>query len=119
MTQNVKPLIVITGASSGIGLATAKLLSARGHALLLLARRIDRMTALNLPNALCRAVDVTDRHAFTTAVHDAEQQFGPVDALINNAGVMLLGAIEQQDASEWDKMFDVNVKGLLNGSPQA
>lgn len=115
MTQNVKPLIVITGASSGIGLATAKLLSARGHALLLLARRIDRMTALNLPNALCRAVDVTDRHAFTTAVHDAEQQFGPVDALINNAGVMLLGAIEQQDAGEWDKMFDVNVKGLLNG----
>lgn len=115
MTQNVKPLIVITGASSGIGLATAKLLSARGHALLLLARRIDRMTALNLPNALCRAVDVTDRHAFTTAVQDAEQQFGPVDALINNAGVMLLGAIEQQDAGEWDKMFDVNVKGLLNG----
>jgi len=115
MTQNVKPLIVITGASSGIGLATAKLLSARGHALLLLARRIDRMTALNLPNALCRAVDVTDRHAFTAAVQDAEQQFGPVDALINNAGVMLLGAIEQQDAGEWDKMFDVNVKGLLNG----
>lgn len=115
MTQNVKPLIVITGASSGIGLATAKLLSARGHALLLLARRIDRMTALNLPNALCRAVDVTDRHAFSAAVQDAEQQFGPVDALINNAGVMLLGAIEQQDAGEWDKMFDVNVKGLLNG----
>lgn len=115
MTQNVKPLIVITGASSGIGLATAKLLSARGHALLLLARRIDRMTALNLPNTLCRAVDVTDRHAFTAAVQDAEQQFGPVDALINNAGVMLLGAIEQQDAGEWDKMFDVNVKGLLNG----
>ena len=115
MTQNVKPLIVITGASSGIGLATAKLLSARGHALLLLARRIDRMTALNLPNALCRAVDVTDRHAFSAAVQDAEQQFGPADALINNAGVMLLGAIEQQDAGEWDKMFDVNVKGLLNG----
>lgn len=110
-----KPLIVITGASSGIGLATAKLLSAKGHALLLLARRIERMTALNLPNTLCRAVDVTDRDAFAAAVKDAEQKFGPVDALVNNAGVMLLGNIEQQNPNEWDKMLDVNVKGLLNG----
>ncbi|MBK5072126.1 SDR family oxidoreductase [Budviciaceae bacterium CWB-B4] len=110
-----KPLIVITGASSGIGLATAKLLSAKGHALLLLARRIERMTALNLPNTLCRAVDVTDRDAFAAAVKDAEQKFGPVDALVNNAGVMLLGNIEQQNPNEWDQMLDVNVKGLLNG----
>lgn len=110
-----KPLIVITGASSGIGLATAKLLSAKGHALLLLARRIERMTALNLPNTLCRAVDVTDRNAFATAVKEAEQKFGPVDALVNNAGVMLLGNIEQQNPNEWDQMLDVNVKGLLNG----
>ncbi|WP_140918324.1 SDR family oxidoreductase [Limnobaculum xujianqingii] len=110
-----KPLIVITGASSGIGLATAKLLSAKGHALLLLARRIERMTALNLPNTLCHAVDVTDRDAFAAAVKDAEQKFGPVDALVNNAGVMLLGNIEQQNPNEWDQMLDVNVKGLLNG----
>lgn len=115
MTTATQPLIVITGASSGIGLATAKLFSRRGHALLLLARRVDRMTALNLPNTLCRAVDVTDRSALAAAIAEAEQQFGPVDAMINNAGVMLLGQVEDQDPSEWDRMLDVNVKGLLNG----
>lgn len=115
MTTATQPLIVITGASSGIGLATAKLFSRRGHALLLLARRVDRMTALNLPNTLCRAVDVTDRSALAAAIAEAEQQFGPVDAMINNAGVMLLGQIEDQDPGEWDRMLDVNVKGLLNG----
>lgn len=115
MTTATQPLIVITGASSGIGLATAKLFSRRGHALLLLARRVDRMTALNLPNTLCRAVDVTDRSALAAAIAEAEQQFGPVDAMINNAGVMLLGQVEDQDPGEWDRMLDVNVKGLLNG----
>lgn len=115
MSTASKPLIVITGASSGIGLATAKLLSAKGHALLLLARRVERMTALNLPNTLCRALDVTDRAAFSAVIKEAEAQFGPVDALVNNAGVMLLGNIEQQDPNEWDRMLDVNVKGLLNG----
>ncbi|WPM84380.1 SDR family oxidoreductase [Apirhabdus apintestini] len=115
MSAASKPLVVITGASSGIGLATAKLLSSRGHALLLLARRLDKMTALNLPNALCRAVDVTDREAFSAAIKEAEAQFGPVDALVNNAGVMLLGSIETRDPAEWDRMLDVNVKGLLNG----
>ncbi|VFS91002.1 Uncharacterized oxidoreductase SAV2478 [Kluyvera cryocrescens] len=86
MNAASKPLVVITGASSGIGLATAKLLSERGHALLLLARRVDRMTALNLPRTLCRAVDVTDRKAVAAAITEAEQQFGPVDAMVNNAG---------------------------------
>ncbi|CAG9411671.1 SDR family oxidoreductase [Providencia alcalifaciens] len=113
--QNSKPLVVITGASSGIGQATAKLLSERGHALLLLARRVELMEALNLPNTLCRAVDVTDRQSFQAAVKDAEQQFGPVDAIINNAGIMLLGNIENQNPDEWTQMLDVNVKGLLNG----
>lgn len=115
MNSAIKPLVVITGASSGIGLATAKLFSERGHALLLLARRVDRMTALNLPNALCRSVDVTDRQAIAAAVAEAEQQFGPVEVMINNAGVMLLGQIESQNPDEWDRMLDVNVKGLLNG----
>ena len=110
-----KPLIVITGASSGIGAATAQLLSAQGHPLLLLARRVERMQALALPDCLCRAVDITDRGAVLKAVAEAEQLFGPVDGLVNNAGVMLLGNMLEQDPSEWEQMLDVNVKGLLNG----
>lgn len=115
MSNTIKPLIVITGSSSGIGLATAKLLSDEGHSLLLLARRTEPMTDLQLPNTLCRSVDVTDRAAFVSAVREAEQQFGPVDALINNAGVMLLGNMATQNPEEWERMLDINVKGLLNG----
>jgi NADP-dependent 3-hydroxy acid dehydrogenase YdfG len=115
MSHTVKPLVVITGASSGIGLATAKLLSNEGHSLLLLARRTEPMKQLNLPNTLCKSVDVTDRTAFVDAVREAEQQFGPVDALVNNAGVMLLGAMATQSPEEWERMLDINIKGLLNG----
>lgn len=110
-----KPLIIITGASSGIGEATARLFAGLGHPLLLLARRLDRLEALHLPDTLCRAVDVTDREALLAAVAEAEQQFGPADALVNNAGVMLLGNMVEQDPGEWERMLDVNVKGLLNG----
>ncbi|MFP0193920.1 SDR family oxidoreductase [Pseudomonas sp. PHC1] len=110
-----KPLIIITGASSGIGEATARRFSAAGHPLLLLARRIERLEALALPNSLSRRVDITDRAALLAAVAEAEAQFGPADALINNAGVMLLGEMSKQDPAQWDQMLDVNVKGLLNG----
>lgn len=109
------PLIIISGASSGIGAATARLLSSHGHPLLLLARRLDRLQALQLPHTLCRAVDITNRAAVLQAVVEAEQQFGPADAIINNAGVMLLGKMTQQDPAEWERMLEVNVKGLLNG----
>ena len=110
-----KPLIIITGASSGIGEAAARLLSAAGHPLLLLARRVERLEALELPNTLSRRVDITDRVTLIAAVAEAEAQFGPADLLINNAGVMLLGEMTQQDPAQWDQMLDVNVKGLLNG----
>ncbi|ROM18491.1 oxidoreductase [Pseudomonas protegens] len=110
-----KPLVIITGASSGIGEATARLLSAAGHPLLLLARRVERLHALELPDSLSRAVDITDRAALLAAVAEAEARFGPADALINNAGVMLLGEISRQDPQQWERMLDVNVKGLLNG----
>ncbi|MFK0094978.1 SDR family oxidoreductase [Pseudomonas sp. NPDC090592] len=115
MSNSRKPLVVITGASSGIGLATAKLLSSRGHALLLLSRRLAPMQQLQLPDTLALAVDVTDRAAVLAAVAEAETRFGPVDAIINNAGVMLLGNITTQDPQQWDRMLDVNVRGLLNG----
>jgi len=114
-TSGRKPLIVITGASSGIGAATAQAFSALGHPLLLLARRTERLAALDLPNSMTAKVDVTDSASLAAAVHDAEQEFGPVDGLINNAGIMLLGNVEAQDPKEWEKMFQVNVLGLLNG----
>ncbi|MGY0218562.1 SDR family oxidoreductase [Endozoicomonadaceae bacterium StTr2] len=110
-----KPLVVVTGASSGIGEAIARQFSEQGHALLLLARRIERLEALDLPNAMCRKVDVTDREAVAAAIKEAEAQYGPTDCLVNNAGVMLLGFAHDQDPSEWDKMIDVNIKGVLNG----
>lgn len=111
----MKKLIVITGASSGIGEAIARRLSNEGHPLLLLARRVERLEALELPNTMCEQVDVTDKATFEAAIVKAEAKFGPVDGLVNNAGVMLLGQIDTQDASEWKRMFDVNVIGLLNG----
>ncbi len=115
MTASQKPLVVITGGSSGIGVATARLFSSHGHPLLLLARRLDKMQSLDLPNTLARSVDVTDRNALDTAVREAEDRFGPADAIVNNAGVMLLGDVTRQDPKEWDGMIDVNIKGVLNG----
>lgn len=110
-----KRLVIITGASSGIGEATARLFSQLGYPLLLLARRLGRLEALALPNTLCRQVDVTDRAALLAAVREAEAKFGPADAIINNAGLMLLGDMTAQPPEEWDRMLDVNVKGVLNG----
>lgn len=111
----MKKLVVITGASSGFGMALAKQFSADGYPLLLLARRLEKMEALNLPNTLCRKVDVTDPEGFEAAVREAEGIYGKTDLLVNNAGVMLLGGIEHQDAKEWKNMLDVNVLGVMNG----
>ena len=112
MTQ---ALVIVTGASSGIGAAIAQRFAALGHPLLLLARRLDRLEALRLPDCLCREVDITDRAAVAAAVAEAESRFGPADLIVNNAGQMLLGQPATQDPQEWDRMLDVNVKGVLNG----
>lgn len=111
----MKKLVVVTGASSGIGEAIAKRFSEAGYPLLLVARRIEKLKALNLANCLCEQVDVTDRESFAAAIAKAEAQYGPVECLINNAGVMLLGQVDTQDNNEWQKMFDVNVLALLGG----
>ncbi len=111
----MKPLVVITGASSGFGMELAKLFAKDGYPLLLLARRVENMEKLNLPNTLCRKVDVTDKTAFEEAVREAEALYGKTDLLVNNAGVMQLGSIETQDPNEWKTMLDVNVMGVLNG----
>ncbi len=111
----MKKLVVITGASSGFGKALAKQFSDAGHPLLLLARRIELLEALALPNTMCKKVDVTNKAEFESAVRVAEEQYGPTDLLINNAGVMMLGSIEDQDAQEWKTMLDTNVLGVMNG----
>lgn len=111
----VKPLVVITGASSGIGAATAEAFSKAGHPLLLLARRIDRMESLDLPRTICRKVDVRDRKAVKQAIDEAEDEYGPTDCLFNNAGIARLGNIIGQDPEEWDEQIDINVNGVMNG----
>jgi len=109
-----KPLIAITGASSGIGEATAKAFASAGHPLLLMARRLERMEALELPDCLCEQVDVRDRAAIAEAVAKAEKTYGPVDCLFNNAGIARLGDIAAQDPVEWDETVDINIKGVMN-----
>ena len=86
-----KPLVIVTGATSGIGMQVAKDFSARGHALLLIGRRVELMTGLGLPNCFCEKCDVTDLTQFQAAVTKAEAKFGPAHCIVNNAGMMLLG----------------------------
>lgn len=111
----MKKLVVITGASSGFGMALAKELAKDGYPMLLLARRIEKMKSLNLPNTICKKVDVTDKISFELAVREAEKIYGKTDLIVNNAGMMLLGNIETQKSSEWEKMLNVNVLGVMNG----
>lgn len=112
----MKGLVVITGASSGIGTKIAEAMSANGHPVLLLSRRLEPMGALNLPNSLCKSVDVTDLEGMKAAIAEAQEKFGKVDLLVNCAGIMLLGYPESQNFSEWDRMIDVNIKGILTGT---
>jgi NADP-dependent 3-hydroxy acid dehydrogenase YdfG len=112
---------VITGASSGIGEATARLLAARGAQIVVGARRTDRLEKLvadiarNGGSAAFRAVDITSRADTQALVDFAEQRFGPVDVLVNNAGVMPLSPMTALKVEEWDRMIDVNIRGVLHG----
>lgn len=113
-----KPLIVITGASSGFGAEMAKIFNKEEYPLLLLGRRVDKIQALPLDfsNVLVDKVDVTDYDQFQSAIAKATKVYGPVDLLVNNAGVMLLGNVQNQDPKEWKTMLDTNVLGVLNGT---
>ncbi len=111
----MKELIVITGASSGNGEATAKMFSLLGHPLLLIARRVEKLEALNLSNTICAKVDVTDFDAVKETIKNAEEKYGKTGCLVNNAGAMLLGSIDTQNTSEWQRMYDLNVMAVLNG----
>jgi NADP-dependent 3-hydroxy acid dehydrogenase YdfG len=114
-------VVVITGASSGLGEATARHLAAQGAAVVLGARRADRIAALagELTAAGHKAIavptDVTDRDQVRRLVDTAVEEFGRIDVMLNNAGLMPLAPLERLKLDEWDRMIDVNIKGVLYG----
>ena len=111
-------VIVIVGASSGIGAATAKLLATNGAKVVLGARREARLAALAQaigPNASYQVTDVTDRQSVAALVQLALDQYGRIDVLYNNAGIMPQGNLSQRTYSQWQAMLDVNIMGVLNG----
>lgn len=113
---STRPLVVVTGDSSGIGAATAQAFGLRGYPTLLLARRSELVEELDVPESLARSVDVTDRVALAAALDEAVERFGRPDLLVNNAGIMPLGRVVDQDPEEWRRLFDVNCLGLLTAT---
>ncbi|NDV88360.1 SDR family NAD(P)-dependent oxidoreductase [Aurantimonas aggregata] len=110
--------ILITGASSGIGAAIARELGLAGARLALGARRTDRLEALAEEiggEVLVRRLDVTDRADVAAFAEAARERFGRVDVVVNNAGVMPLSPMAALKVDEWDRMVDVNIKGVLYG----
>lgn len=115
-------VILITGASSGIGAGIARELAVAGGSKLLLgARRLDRLEALGAELALdsseirIRRLDVTDRADVQAFAEEARSAWGRIDVIVNNAGVMPLSPMASLKVDEWDRMVDVNIKGVLNG----
>ena len=114
-------VIAITGASSGIGEATAKHLAERGAAVMLGARRLDRLEGLAAEigrdggKAEAMAVDVAKRADLAAFVGRARERFGRLDVLISNAGLMPLSLLDELKVDEWDRMIDVNIRGVLHG----
>jgi len=122
MTEGIKDkIVVVTGASSGLGEATARLLSAQGATVVLGARRADRLQALAKEietrggRALALETDVTRREQVKALVDAAVQKYGRIDVMINNAGLMPQAPLEQLKVDEWDRMIDVNLKGVTYG----
>jgi NADP-dependent 3-hydroxy acid dehydrogenase YdfG len=110
-----KRLVAVTGASSGIGEASARAFSAAGYPVLMMARRLEKMEEMGLPDSVCRRVDVRDRDQIAAAIAAAEAVHGPVDCLINNAGLASLGDIGEIDPARADETVDINCKGVTNG----
>jgi NADP-dependent 3-hydroxy acid dehydrogenase YdfG len=114
-------VVVITGASSGIGAATAKLLAKNGAMVMLGARREDRLYQLaneiNVDGGRAdyRVVDVTKPDEVQKLVDAAQDSFGGIDVIFNNAGIMPNSPMSAVRAEEWNRMIDVNLKGVLNG----
>jgi NADP-dependent 3-hydroxy acid dehydrogenase YdfG len=122
MSNNIEgKVVVITGASSGLGEATARFLSAEGATIVLGARRQDRLKTLAETlasaggKALTVTTDVTDRTQVNRLVDAAVRTFGRVDVMISNAGLMPQALLELLKVDEWDQMINVNIKGVLYG----
>ena len=115
-------VVLVAGASSGIGAGIARELGRAGARLALGARRTDRLDALAAEitettgaEVMTRRLDVTDRADLAAFAEAARARFGKIDALINNAGIMPLSLMASLKVEEWDRMVDVNIKGVLNG----
>ncbi|MFZ4896384.1 SDR family oxidoreductase [Plantibacter sp. Mn2098] len=111
----------MTGASSGIGAGISRRLSREGHHVILTGRRIEQLEGIVAEltgeghRAEARTLDVTDRGAYSALIAEVIATHGRLDVLVGNAGVMLLSRLESLLVDEWDRMFDVNVRGLYNG----
>lgn len=122
MSNNIEgKVVVITGASSGLGEAAARHLSMEGAAVVLGARRTDRIQSLAKElndkggRALAVTTDVTNYEQVKKLVDTAVQQFGRIDVIINNAGLMPQSPLERLKVNDWNQMIDVNIKGVLYG----
>ena len=121
MNNIQEKVVLITGASSGIGEGCARLLAEKGARVVLGARRVERLEQLVEEiraaggQAIARRLDVTDAADVQAFVDAAKAEYGRVDVLLNNAGVMPLSMIEALKLDEWNRMIDVNIRGVLHG----